>query len=164
MNKDTIKEVIESAGEVSWWTLPHFMQRVEGTDYKGLLHVGRQENIEKLLQEVFEQGRKEGVEMARFEVQNSQFAQLVKFYQSKRGSGHTLAAVKGVENVENAFLLVADEHQKMNTGLPRTKQVALSSNDLIIAPRRFAIVPDNYAIQVMFNNLLSSLTKLYEKT
>lgn len=64
MNKDTIKEVIESAGEVSWWTLPHFMKRVEGTDYKGLLHVGRQENIEKLLQEVFEQGRKEGVEMA----------------------------------------------------------------------------------------------------
>lgn len=72
--------------------------------------------------------------------------QLATFYASNRGSGYTYACVKGVENTPNALLVVANEAQKGNTGLPREKQVSVRGRDLIISARRFALVPDNFVL------------------
>jgi hypothetical protein len=90
-------------------------------------------------------------------VKQSQLAELIRFYMSNRGSGHTYASVKGVENVQGAYLLVADEHQKQNTGLPREKQIALSGREIQLGGRRCAIVVDHYALQQMFTDLSTKL-------
>ena len=66
--------------------------------------------------------RTELLEEVRVEIMEGKLGQLMQFYASNRGTGHTFATIKGVENTPNAFLLVADENQKKNTGLPREKQ------------------------------------------
>ena len=98
-----------------------------------------------------------GKEVMREKIGNSLLGNVVRFYQSNRGSGHTYASVKGVENTPNAFLLVVDEHQKQNTGLSKEKQISINSRDIILRGRRFALVCDNYTIQEMYRKLLELL-------
>jgi hypothetical protein len=91
------------------------------------------------------------------EINGSQLAEVVRFFESNRGSGHTYAEVKGVENVNGAFLIVADEHQKQNTGLAGDKQLSLSSREIILGGRRCAIVVDHFALQKMFHDIINLL-------
>ena len=92
-------------------------------------------------------------------VRESGLGQLIEFYESNRGSGHTYAAVKGVENSANALLLVADGHQKQSTGLPMDKQISLTGR-YVLKGRRHALVVDNFALIQMFYRLISQLQTL----
>lgn len=95
-------------------------------------------------------------------IQSGSFAELIRFYQSNRGTGHTNASVKGVENTTNSVLLVANEAQKRNTGLPPHKQISLNGREIKMGGRRMAVVVDNFALQEMFNGVLSTLSHLEE--
>ncbi len=115
--------------------------------------------IDELIFTLLDQAKKSERERMAKEIQETKFADLIRFYQSNRGSGHTYATVKGVENTDRAFLLVVNEQQKQNTGLPNDKQISLNGKEMILGGRRFAVVPDNYTLQEMFKEIITILTK-----
>ena len=79
-------------------------------------------------------------------------------YGFRRGSGHTYAQVKGVENVSNAVFIVANENQKKSIGLPKERQISISSaNERFFAGRRHPVVIDHHALAVMFEEIIKSL-------
>lgn len=102
------------------------------------------------------------IEMCEEKTKRSKLGMLMDFYSSNRGSGHTYAAVNGVKNTPNSVLLVAQESQKQHTGLPREKQITLNGRDIVLSGRRFAVVPDHFALQLMFEEITHSLKALKE--
>ena len=111
------------------------------------------------LKEAFENGKKEAREEVINTILHSKLAGILR-YRFARGAGHTYAEVKGVENVKNAVLIVANEQQKRSTGLPDKQVISINSTSkgTILSGRRIPIVIDHYALQVMFDEIIQQLT------
>ena len=78
-------------------------------------------------------------------------------YAFSRGSGHTYAQVKGVENVDNAILIVVDG--KQNTGLPKEKQMSINDakHFFIGSGRRHPVVIDHFALSTMLKEIINKI-------
>lgn len=151
MNTD-IEAVVEAYLEsYSYWQDDHNMPYIEA--------IGMVKKIKILTTAAEARGREEGLKEAQRILADSYLYEVVRFYHSNRGSGHTYAAVKGVENTPNALLLVADNHQKQNTGLPPQRQISISENNrgILLGGKRPALVVDNHALCVMYDDLFRAL-------
>lgn len=124
-----------------------------------VLH-GMKDFIRTLLSKEREEGERRERERILTELDKSGMGQLMDFYSSNRGSGHTYAAVKGIENVPNSVLLVAHEDQKQNTGLSREKQISVGGREIALNGRRFAVVPDHFALQTLWQKARKAITTL----
>ena len=66
-----------------------------------------------------------------------------------RQIGNTYAEIKGVENVENAILLVATKSHAEMTGLPPHKCMTLSEFPDKLVGKKCPIVVDHYVFQML---------------